>query len=87
MALGRPAIGTTGTGFEELITDEETGFLVTPNDPDALADAIISAWIHPKREEIGAAARQKSLEFSAETTVEALLAYFREVLAASAGRR
>ena len=68
-----------------MITDEETGFLVTPNNPDALADTIISAWSHPKREEIGAAARRRSLEFSPETTVEALLAYFREVLASTAG--
>jgi glycosyltransferase involved in cell wall biosynthesis len=85
MALGRAVIGTRGTGFEELITDGETGFLVTPDNPDALADAIISAWVHPKREAIGAAARRKSLEFSPETTVEALLSYYREVLATPAG--
>lgn len=82
MALGRAVIGTRGTGFEELITDEETGFLVTPNNPDALAETMISAWSHPKREAIGAAARRKSLEFSPERTVEALLAYFREVMGA-----
>jgi len=80
MALGRAVIGTAGTGFEELMTDEETGFLVAPNDPDALAERIIAAWIHPKREEIGAAARRKSLEFSPEITVETLLGYYREIL-------
>ena len=80
MALGRAVIGTSGTGFEELMIDEETGFLVMPNDPAALADRIISAWIHPKREEIGAAARRRSLDLSPETTVETLLAYYREIL-------
>ncbi|MFN2511709.1 MAG: glycosyltransferase family 4 protein [Pyrinomonadaceae bacterium] len=80
MGLGKVVIGTVGTSFDELISQGATGFLVSPNNPDALAQEIISAWIHPKLEEMGAAARQKILEFSPEKTVETLLTYYREVL-------
>lgn len=80
MALGKAVIGTTGASFDELIDDETTGFLVAPNSADALAEKIIYAWSHPKLREIGQAARQKSLEFSPEKTVESLLNYYREIL-------
>lgn len=80
MGLGKVVIGTTGTSFEELISEEATGFLVPPDNPEALAEKIISSWIHPKLEEIGAAARQRILEFSPERTVETLLRYYCEIL-------
>ena len=80
MGLGKVVIGTLGTSFEELISEGATGFLVSPNNPEALAEEIITAWIHPKLEEMGAAARQNTLEFSPEITVETLLTYYREVL-------
>ena len=80
MGLGRVVIGTTGTSFEELINEGATGFLVSPNNPEALAEKIISAWIHPQLEEMGAAARQKTLEFAPDKTVERLLTYYREIL-------
>jgi len=80
MGLGKVVIGTSGTGFHELISEGATGFLVSPNNPEALAEKIISAWIDPKLGEMGAAARQKTLEFSPETTVETLLTYYREIL-------
>ncbi len=80
MGFGKVVIGTAGTGFDELISEAATGFLVAPNNPEALAEKIISAWIDPKLDEMGAAARQKSLEFSPEKTVDALLTYYREIL-------
>lgn len=80
MGLGKVVIGTVGTSFDELISEGATGFLVSPNNPEALAEKIISAWIHPKLGEIGAAARQEILEYSPERTVETLLTYYREIL-------
>ncbi|HKR59032.1 MAG TPA: glycosyltransferase family 4 protein [Pyrinomonadaceae bacterium] len=80
MGLGKVVIGTSDTSFDELISEGATGFLVTPNNPEALTEKIISAWIHPKLEEIGEAARQKILDFSPEKTVGTLLSYYREVL-------
>lgn len=80
MGLGKVVIGTVGTSFDELISDGATGFLIPPNNPEALAEKIISAWTHPKLGEMEAAARQKILEFSPERTVETLLTYYREIL-------
>ena len=80
MGLGKVVLGTLGTSFDELITDEETGLLVAANDAVALAEKIIYAWAHPKLCEIGQAAQRKTLEFAPEKTVELLLAYYHEIL-------
>jgi glycosyltransferase involved in cell wall biosynthesis len=80
MGLGKVVIGTVGTSFDELISEGATGFLVPPNNPEGLAEKIISSWIDPRLCEIGQAAQRKTLEFSPEKTVEALLTYYREIL-------
>jgi glycosyltransferase involved in cell wall biosynthesis len=83
MGLGKPVVGTAGTSLDELITDGETGFLLPPNDSDALAEALARAWTNPDLARMGEAARLKVSEFSAERTIPALLDYYREVLRAS----
>lgn len=40
MAVSKPIIGTRAGGTPEMVIDDETGFLVPPSDPDALADAL-----------------------------------------------
>jgi glycosyltransferase involved in cell wall biosynthesis len=80
MYLGRPVLATWGSGFDEVITDDETGFLVTPNSVDALVEKIIHAWDHPGLETIGNAAKTKMSEFSPDKTTSALLSYYQEVL-------
>ena len=40
MATGRPVISSAVSGIPELVRDGETGLVVPPNDPSALADAI-----------------------------------------------
>jgi glycosyltransferase involved in cell wall biosynthesis len=80
MGLGKVVIGTVGTSFDELITDEETGFLVAADHAVALAEKIIHAWAHPKLCEIGQAAQLKTLEFAPEKTVDLLLTYYYEIL-------
>ncbi len=80
MSLGKVVIGTTGTGFEELITDGVSGFLVPRDNPDALAKKMISAWNDPNLETISAAAKHKVADFAPERTVELLLKYYSEVI-------
>lgn len=80
MALGKSVVATYGASFEEIITDGETGFLVTPGDSEALAKKINEVWTHPRLQEVGEAARQTVLAFAPECTVRDLLEYYREIL-------
>ncbi|HEV2358598.1 MAG TPA: glycosyltransferase family 4 protein [bacterium] len=41
LAAGRPVIGSRVSGIQDIVADEETGLLVPPADPRALADAIV----------------------------------------------
>ncbi len=59
MAAARPVIGSRRDGIEEQL-DGETGVLVTPEDPDALAAAIAALAADPERRaELGAAAHAR----------------------------
>jgi glycosyltransferase involved in cell wall biosynthesis len=64
MACGVPLVGTTGGAIPEVVgRDGVTGLLVEPNDPGALAVAIVRALSDPElRERIGAAGRARVLE-------------------------
>jgi len=44
MALGTPVVATAVGGVPDLITDQESGLLVVPGDPPALAGAVYSLW-------------------------------------------
>jgi glycosyltransferase involved in cell wall biosynthesis len=79
MALSKPVVGTIGASFEELIVDQETGFLVAPNDVAALEKTLISAWHHPDLDRIGNAARKRIADFSPESIVEVLVSFYREI--------
>jgi glycosyltransferase involved in cell wall biosynthesis len=47
MSCGVPVIGTNAGGVPELITHGETGMMVPPKSPEALADAILSLAQNP----------------------------------------
>ncbi|MCU1382486.1 MAG: glycosyl transferase group 1 [Acidobacteria bacterium] len=61
MAAGRPVVGTRVGGIPEMIVDGETGLLVPPSDPPALADAI-GRLVHDQqlRARMSAAATQRA---------------------------
>jgi len=59
MAAGKPVVASCVGGIPELVLDGETGFLVPPGDPPALADAILAlARDEPLRRKMGAKAKQ-----------------------------
>ena len=47
LLLGRPLVATRVGGLQEIISDGETGLLVPPEDPQALAEAIIRLLSDP----------------------------------------
>jgi glycosyltransferase involved in cell wall biosynthesis len=80
MALGKVVIGTRESTLDEVIVDEENGFLVPAGDAEALRKKIVYAWHHSNLEAIGSAAKQKTLEFSREKAATALLNYYQRVI-------
>jgi glycosyltransferase involved in cell wall biosynthesis len=80
MSLGKVVIGTHGTTFEELIIDDVNGFLVPPDDPEALSEKMIAAWTDGRLPDMSTAAKQQVLKFAPEKTISSLLTYYSEVL-------
>ena len=82
MACARPVVATSVGGIPEVVVDGETGFLVPPRDPEALA-AAIGRLISDRglREKMGAAglARVQSA-FSAEHMVRNTLRVYERVV-------
>jgi glycosyltransferase involved in cell wall biosynthesis len=64
MACGVPLVATTGGALPEVVgTDGETGLLVPPGDPDALAHMLLRALGDADlRARIGAAGRARALD-------------------------
>lgn len=62
MAMARPVVSMDNGGPAETVVDGETGFLVPPEDPDALADRVVTLLRDPAlRARMGAAGRERVL--------------------------
>ncbi len=57
MACGTPVVGSNVGGIKATVVDGETGFLVPPHDPPALADRLARSWATPTCSGRWAAAR------------------------------
>jgi starch synthase (maltosyl-transferring) len=73
MAARLPVIGTAIEGTEDLVIPDQTGWLVPPGDPDALASALLEAAESPDRcVRYGEEGRLRvENDFSLDKTVEA----------------
>jgi len=83
MACGLPLVTTTGGALPEVVgTDGGCALLVPPNDPGALAAAIVRALDDADlRARLGAAGRERVLEkFTWRATAESTLGVYRQVL-------
>lgn len=87
LACERPVVATRMEGMPELIVDGETGLLVEPRHPAALAAAIVQVLGDPGAAQAMARAGRKRVEahFSLSAKLDATEALYRR-LAAAAGR-
>jgi len=78
MALGKPVVASDGGGTKELIIDGETGYLVPPRDPVALADKILFLLSHKELAEVmGERGRQRiKKDFSLSSLAEKTIALY-----------
>jgi glycosyltransferase involved in cell wall biosynthesis len=78
MAMGRPIVSTNNGGPAETVLDGDTGYLVPPEDPDALADRVVTLLRDPaRRERMGRAGRAHVV---ANFTAEGYAAQFSQLV-------
>lgn len=82
MACGRPVVATAVDGTPEIVREGETGFLVPPREPRALADALARVLDDPA---LAARMCSRAVEISAETytwdaNAAAYIAIYEELL-------
>lgn len=82
MNHARPVIGCNVGGPTEIVENGQTGVLVPPESPSALAEAIIRLLDDPKaRREMGLAGRQRLLDhFTYTKMAEGYVDFYRELL-------
>jgi glycosyltransferase involved in cell wall biosynthesis len=88
LACERPVVATRLEGMPELVIDGETGRLVPPRDPAALAGAIVTLLADPTAAQALARAGRKRVEthFSLRAKVDATEALYRRLVATDARR-
>ncbi len=81
MACARPVVGSNVGGVKYSVVDGETGLLVPPKDPDALAQALNLLLTNPKRAEaMGCRGRARVLrDFTWEQVAETMRRVYEEV--------
>jgi glycosyltransferase involved in cell wall biosynthesis len=77
MALGLPVVGTRVGGIGDVIVDNECGLLVPPEDPAALAEALVELGQDAAlRVKLGAAAKPRAEAFSTTVAAAAMRAIY-----------
>ena len=87
MALGKPCIASRIGSTEEVIQNQDTGVLVAPRSPQALAESIVKLLSHPKEATcMGQRAREEVLNrFTIGTAVQKLRAVYQKAIQEYAG--
>ncbi|MEM9232669.1 MAG: glycosyltransferase family 4 protein [Pseudomonadota bacterium] len=81
-AMGTPVIASAHGGALETVAEGETGRLVPPGDPDALAEAVLDFMRHPEdvKASYSAASRLRAVEhFSTEAMTAATLCVYKRL--------
>jgi glycosyltransferase involved in cell wall biosynthesis len=82
MAHGIPVVATRVGGLPELVEDSKTGWLVRPESPSTLADAVVTAASDRARlRRFGLDARKRARQFSSAIMVERTESVYHRLLA------
>lgn len=83
MAAGKPVVATNVGGCAEAVVNGETGIVVSPEDPEALAEALEHMLTHPdEARRMGEAGRRRVEEhFSIESMVTKHIAVYESLVA------
>jgi D-inositol-3-phosphate glycosyltransferase len=86
MACGVPVVGSAVGGIKMTVADGETGFLVPPRDPEALADRLAMLILHPQlRKTLGTNGRRRVQRLFTWDRVGAAIEHlYREVIESKA---
>jgi D-inositol-3-phosphate glycosyltransferase len=89
MACGTPVVGSNVGGIKFTVRDGETGYLVAPNDSDALAERLAYLYEHPKLMSVLSrqAIRRANDLFTWQKVAASVGGLYEEVLAPARGRR
>jgi glycogen synthase len=80
MVAGTAVVATTGSGFDEILDDGRTGFLVPPADPCALAAVLRRAGRDPSAlAPVAAAARAAARRFSVRACGRRIVSHLQQV--------
>jgi teichuronic acid biosynthesis glycosyltransferase TuaC len=82
MSSGKPVIGCTGQGIEEVVHHEENGFLIRPDDPHGLSHTLTRLLKNKSlREQVGVRARRTILSrFTLKHQAAVLVEAYREAV-------
>ncbi|RKX71485.1 hypothetical protein DRP53_01420 [candidate division WOR-3 bacterium] len=86
MACGKPVIATNIEGLDEVV-DEKTAIIIPPDDPEALANAMLRLARDKKlRRELGRRAREKAREFDWDKRAQATWEFYKKFMEAAKRR-
>jgi len=82
MAMRKPVVATATGGLPEIVQDGETGIVVLPGDPDALAQIVSELLQDPSRcRQLGEAGRTRvATHFTVESMMDQLVSGYGALL-------
>ena len=82
MALAKPVVASIGGGTNEIVVNDETGFLINPSDPEELTHKLEILLKNPEmRRSMGAAGKSRVIsEFSSHKMVEKYIELYTVIL-------